>query len=109
MGVSRLDNIALLTGLTGNTTGNPSAQEQPYIGPVNVIATVIATGTFAGGTLTLEIFDGTNWVPAGFLTPASLTGAGAITFQGASLGIRCKVTGAGAANLNAKLILADMS
>lgn len=112
MGVSRLDSFALLTNRTANTTGlaNSSAgTEAPYFGPVNVIATVIATGTFGAGTLTLEIYDGANWAPASLLNPTTLTAAGSITFQGAALGIRAKLTGATSASLTATLILGDMS
>ena len=56
MGVSRLDNFALLTGQAGNTTGNTTATEHPLPSyPVNGQASVHAFGTFGGGTLTVEV------------------------------------------------------
>jgi hypothetical protein len=111
MGVSRLDSWQLLTGQTGNTTGSATATEAPLSSyPVNALVTLHAFGTFGGGTLSLEVSpDGTNWVPAQASTPATLTVPGTVTWQGLAKGIRAKLTGATAANLNAIAVFNDQN
>jgi hypothetical protein len=109
MGVSRLDSFALLTGQAGNTTGSVTATEHFFIGPCNGLISVLASGTFGGGTLSLEVFDGTNWVAVSGSNPATLTAPGTLTWQGSALGVRCKLTGATSPNLNATVVLTDFS
>jgi len=108
MGVSRLDSFALLTGLSGNTTGNPSATEAPYFGPVNGLVSVLFSGSFGGGTASIEVYDGANWVPVSSSSPATLSAAGAISWQGSALGIRAKLTGSTSPNLNATAVFTDL-
>lgn len=110
MGVSRLDSFALLKNQTGNTTGAATATETPLSSyPVNAIVSVHAFGGFGAGTLTIEVTpDGTNWV-APVTSPASLTAAGVMTWQGVALGVRAKLTGATAATLNAIAVFNDQN
>jgi hypothetical protein len=104
---------ALLTGLTGNTTGVASATEGPIVFgldyTVSAPLTVVVTGTFGGGTLSLEVnLNGGGWSDgSGSSSPASLTAPGTITYTGACKGIRCKVTGASGANISAELVMND--
>lgn len=111
MGVSRLDNFALLNGRTANTTGaanSAAGVEAPLTNyPLNGLVSVIATGGFGGGTLVLEVTaDGVNWAPP-VTAPVSLTGPGVLVWQGTALGIRAKLTGATAATLTATAVFVE--
>lgn len=110
MGVSRLDSFPLLKNQTVNTTGAASATETPLVNyPVNALISVHAFGVFGAGTLVIEVTpDGTNWV-APVTSPASLTAAGVLTWQGVALGVRAKLTGATAATLTAIAVFQDQN
>jgi hypothetical protein len=107
--VSRLDTFKLLVGQTGNTTGNTTATEFPLASyPINGMVAVHMSGTFGGGTATIEVTaDGVNWVPP-VTAPASLLAPGVLVWQGSALGVRAKLTGATSPNLNATAVFADM-
>ena len=108
MGVSRLDSFKLLIGQAGNTTGALTATEFPLLNyPVNGQVSVIMSGTFGGGTASLEVFDGNNWVPV-ISSPTSLTAPGVLVYQGAALGVRVKLIGSTNPSLNATAVMVDM-
>jgi len=76
----------------------------------NGLTTVHAYGAFGSGTLSLEVTpDGVTWVPVATSNPATLVAPGSMTWRGVSKGIRAKLTGATAANLNAVAVFQDQN
>jgi hypothetical protein len=84
MSVTRLDSIKLADAQAASGVGTE------YISPVQFSTSFLVSGDATGLSITIEVYDGANWVSIdGF---AAITANGAYTVNVTALGIRANVT-----------------